>query len=119
MVSRDVHDIVIALLERTRADQVNWQAAEGTFPTQLDDDFYVILPNSTINVFRMPKGPAVAAIQNSRGEVIAQVDSATDKEMTPVLDELLGLASRKVHNIDGTLGEIKDALASPNRVGKA
>lgn len=115
MVNREVRQILVALLAKARAGQVDWQAADVEVPG-VAEDYFVYFPNSAINVWRDTEGRAIAGILNKSGTVVDSVTSS-DAEFVSLLDELLTLAKRKVLDVDATLKEIKDALESENEAG--
>ena len=125
MEASEIAGIVKALLDKTRKKEVNWVATNDTeLDSSGDDDFVVILPDATINVYKYKPSVGgqtriVFTILNERGQEVLSVDHrSTSPELAPLILELFEVAKAKVLNRDQILDRLKVELAQPGVLGK-
>lgn len=117
MIPLDVRSILSSLLARSRKKEVEWVETTATAFNHLGD-FAVIFPTSSVVLWQDSREGAFGGrILNSHGETIVSFNSEESGEDRLLLEELIGLARRKVLRADETLAEIQKALETSARVG--
>jgi hypothetical protein len=111
MIEDDIRSILKTLLERSKAKEVFWTVFEDP-EVELNDDYIVSFPKSSVNVFKTADGVIQVNILNSAGKVVGSLRSAESSSDTRLLQELLDSAKESVFKIDETLEDLKRALAS-------
>jgi hypothetical protein len=120
MFEPDVRKILIRLLMRSKAGEVKWLASEAAGMTEtVHDDYVVLMPNSSINVFRdFKKTPRVNFI-DSAGDVSLSLTADTDEDKE-LLEEIIASARQIVDapKVSQTLDDIKKALKQEGVIGE-
>ncbi|HEY6329222.1 MAG TPA: hypothetical protein VI756_07785 [Blastocatellia bacterium] len=120
MMDAEVREVLEKLLSKSNAGQVNWlPAGETDVGPVSEDDYVVSLPNSSINVYRSPKGLIYVSILNDEGTVIAKFGGDEADEDQNLIYQLLESAKRKALNFKSTLRAIKRFLESDKPLGLA
>lgn len=116
----EVKDIIVSLLKKTEAGQVKWVDARNVgMKNVMEEDYVVLLPNSSINVFRGTEGVRLN-ILNSEGNVVMYVEAMNESlNDVKLLEDLLLSAKRKALGLDETLTEIKEILSKEGVIGDA
>jgi len=122
-MSIEVRQILTMLLEKSRAGNVEWLDANksGVLPSEYKEDYVVVLPESTINLYRPDeRRPQIALnILNSDGDVVVSLFEADlDSADSSKLRELFDAAKFKVLKVGSTLDSILQQLQSPGKTGK-
>ena len=110
MIEDDIRLILKTLLEKSKAKQIIWTPFEDS-EVDLDDDYVVSFPMSSVNVFKNQQGAVRVNILNSTGTVVGSLSSESELDRR-LLQELLDCAKESVFKIDETLQDLKRALAS-------
>src|SRR6266571_8693251 len=118
MIPPDVKKILDDLLQRTKAGEVNWvESNTAGIEALAEDDYVVILPDSSINIWKVKGDPTIHVhILDSHGNIVLDVTGEYIEEFE-LLDNLLQAAGRKALNIDETLEVIKRNLSKPGVLG--
>lgn len=117
MASKEVLRILHGLLQKAKASKVNWTAGSDMGEPSSQDDYYVVFPNSSINIYRDSEGKPRANVINGRGQIVFQVVPVANEE-TFLLNELLQLAQRQYVKTDETIAEIEAALSTKDMIGE-
>jgi hypothetical protein len=111
MISDEIRSILKTLLLRSKANQVTWTPFADT-EADLEDDYVVSFPKSSVNIFKHPERGIRVNILNSAGKIVGSLDSEESEADSRLLQELLHCARESVFKIDETLEDLKRALAS-------
>ena len=123
IIDGDLRTLLMRLLDKSRKGEVEWldAAKAGVLSVTAGEDYVVVFPDSTINVYKT-QGPDEGEIQlnilNSEGTVALSLsESVVDRNDRPILRELFEQAKFKVLNVQGTLESILGALEQPGKAG--
>lgn len=111
MIKDEIRSILKTLIEKSKARQVIWTQFDDP-EVELEDDYIVSFPKSSVNVFQTEKGIIGVNILNSSGTVVGKIGSEESELDGSLLKELLDCAREAVFKIDETLADLKRALAS-------
>lgn len=111
MINDEIRSILKTLLLRSKANEVRWTPFEDT-EADLDDDYIVSFPKSSVNIFKLAESGIRVNILNNAGKVVGSLTSKESESDSRLLQQLLDCARESVFNIDETLEDIKRALAS-------
>ena len=118
MIPEDVQQILFALLNKSEAREVNWVEVESVgMNPESDDDYVVVLPDSSINIYRdMDDDVVNVKILNSEGDIVLHVVPEQIEEHR-LVGRLFNSAKRKALNLDSVLDNLKKALSADGVVG--
>jgi hypothetical protein len=121
MIPDDVRPVVQQLLDRSRKREVEWLPSSVTAHRR--GDFIVLFPSSTFVLWQDENEDRIeASILNSRGDTALSFWASYRDDLRSdydLLNELFELARRRVLGADESIADIRDALASPGRIGEA
>jgi hypothetical protein len=119
MFNDEISQILEALLTKSEAGQVKWLAAAeaGMDEAAETDDFVVLMPNSSINVFRTTHGLPRVNFLDSQGNLSLFVNANDGVRAIELIEGLIESAKRQVFRIDETLEDIKKAVSSDGVIG--
>lgn len=123
MIPESVKEIISLLVNKSEAGQVNWVDAETagvpSLGFEFEDDYYVVLPDSTMNVYRQSSAYDIFfQILDSGGRPIVEIASSDDPNAHALLERLIQSAKHKTLNIDSKLAGIKKALSGDSAIGR-
>lgn len=119
MITHDVRQILNTLLKKSEAGQVKWlDARSAGMNNVMPEDFVVLMPNSSINIFRLPQDKVRLNILDSEGNVAMHATSEDSQQDKELLESILQSARRKAHNVDETLEDIKKMLSIDGVIGE-
>src|SRR5688572_30387134 len=102
-MNQDMKDIILALIEKSKAKQVHWVHArtieainpDNDDPDPAAEDFAVHTPTYTINLYRSPNHPTIRLlIYNEEADLVTNEPVSPDDPFFSKMRELLDLARR-------------------------
>jgi hypothetical protein len=120
MIPSQIREILEGLLRKSDAGGVKWVNSQsvGMEPV-MEEDYLVALPDSSINVYKLPDDELRLNILNSEGDVVLSVGTSDTPDSKDLLQKLLHSARNSVLNVEGTLASIQKALRSDDVIGGA
>jgi hypothetical protein len=119
MFEPDVREILVRLLTRSQAGEVKWLESEAAGMNETaEEDYVVLMPNSSINIFRVSSKMRVNFI-DSAGNVRLSLTADTDEDKT-LFEQLIASAQESVNAPKAlqTLDDIKKALKQEGVIGE-
>jgi hypothetical protein len=120
MIPADLRPLVLGLLKKARANEVNWVPAADLGIGGDEEDVVVSLPDYSINIFRTEgvDGSGITmSILSAAGRRIAGAEAGEDEPDYTILHELLQSASRKIAGVDVAISKLNQILSQPGVVG--
>ena len=119
MFEPEVREVLQELLVRSEAGEVKWlDSASAGMSNTTAEDYLVLLPNTSINIFRVSSGTVRLNFIDSAGDVSLGLDS-TDED-GDLLKKIFTSASRIVtaEKTSKTLDDVRKALSQKGPVGE-
>jgi len=120
MFEPDVREILVRLLTRSQAGEVKWLESEAAGMNETaQDDYVVLMPNSSINVFRAYRNIPRVNFIDSAGNVRLSLTADTDEDKN-LFEQLIASAQENVNAPKAlqTLDDIKKALKQEGVIGE-
>lgn len=120
MFEPDVREILVRLLTRSQAGEVKWLESEAAGMNETaPDDYVVLMPNSSINVFRDHRNAPRINFIDSAGNVRLSLTADTDEDKA-LVEQLIASAQETVDapKVLQTLDDIKNALKQEGVIGE-
>lgn len=123
MFEPEVREILNELLTKSEAGQVKWLESEAAGMTETaPDDYVVLMPSSSINVFRILPDDVRANFLDSAGDVSLSLIPTTNEDRN-LLEHVIASAKKtveapKLRLIHQTLDDIKNALRQEGVIGE-
>ncbi len=126
-MNKDMKDVVLALLEKSKAKEVRWVHAstvddinpEGMIPMDAQD-FAVHTPSYTINIYRSDSdGTIRLLLYNEFANLVTNEPVSTDDPFYSTMAELVDLARRYALDEDKLLRRIKASLKESGVLGSS
>jgi hypothetical protein len=121
VIPQELRQIVDALFDKARNDQVNWIAAADLDMGGETDDVVVSFPDYAINIFagadEYDRPYITFNIVNSKGKRIHGISLGPSDPDYHLLRELLDIATRKLSGVDHILAELQRRLEQRGVIG--
>jgi hypothetical protein len=122
MIPTELRNIVQALLDKARANEVNWVPAADLGWGGADNDVVVNFPDYSINVFagvdpERAEHFIAFNILNSKGKFVHGRSLSPGDNDYAILSEILDLATRKLSGVDEALASLDQVLQQPGAIG--
>jgi len=122
MFEPEVREILSELLVKSEAGEVKWlMSASAGLEAAQGDDYVVLMPNSSINVFVLNGIPHVNFI-DSAGDALLSLEPDSDEEANLIMQIIASarktIEAPRVRKMHRTLADIKKALRQEGMVGE-
>lgn len=123
MLEPDVREILVRLLTRSQAGEVKWlESDELLMDETAPDDYVVLMPNSSINVFRDDDNTPRVNFIDSAGGVSLSLTADTDEDRN-LIEQIIASAKETVNApriklLVQTLDDIRRALKQKGVIGE-
>jgi len=113
-------EILVRLLEKTRANQVNWLSDPDASHSDGSRSFYVSLPQSFVVVTQRPDHESYeVTFSNKEDVVVKQMILGQDHPDWDTIQSLFDEANRIVLGWDRVLEDLEKAVSSQEKIGLA
>lgn len=119
MFEPDVREILVRLLTKSQAGEVKWLESDAAgMNEKAPTDYVVLMPNSSINVFRDHQNMPRVNFIDSAGNVRLSLTADTDEDRV-LVEQLIASAKQALDApMYETLADIKRALKREGVIGE-